>query len=230
MDDELRAKYDPTKAMKTIAEIKSKRDGMLEGTLTDRNIAVYNFGNINPQAIRAKLAEMDAMDVRIGSSTDPDGGQIEEKPAEPKMKSTGDGESVADVMKQLKELKKNSVFQNKRHAELERVMNAPVHTRATIRIKFPDNYLLQGEFGGLEKAKAIYEFVTANLYTKERKFTLFKTPPKKVYEGAQLKKSMKELGMVPNQILYFQWADLPETKAEHGPFMDMMSLKEYIKH
>lgn len=115
-------------------------------------------------------------------------------------------------MRLHKDLKQHSSFQNKRSQELERVMNAPVHTRATIRVKFPDGYLIQAEFGGLEKAKAIYEFITSNMYDKQRKFALFKTPPKKVYEGALLNKSMKDLGMVPNQILYFQWSDLPETK------------------
>ena len=62
-------------------------------------------------------------------------------------------------MKLHAELKKHGEFQNKRHAELERVANAPVFTRATIRIKFPDGYMLQGAFGGLEKVREIYEFV-----------------------------------------------------------------------
>ena len=31
----------------------------MEGTLTDRNITVFNFGNVNPQAMRALLAELD---------------------------------------------------------------------------------------------------------------------------------------------------------------------------
>ena len=67
------------------------------------------------------------------------------------------------------------------------------------------------------------------MHDKQRKFALFRTPPKKIYEGALLKKSMQELGFVPNQILYFQWSDLPETKAEHGPFLDMLALKGFIK-
>ena len=48
MDDDVRAKYDPTQAMKTIDEIKKQRSAMMEGTLADRNLVVYNFGNVNP--------------------------------------------------------------------------------------------------------------------------------------------------------------------------------------
>jgi hypothetical protein len=34
--------------------------------------------------------------------------------------------------------------------------------------------------------------------------------------------------LVPSCLLYFAWTDLPETKNEHGPFMDMKRLKEHI--
>jgi len=34
--------------------------------------------------------------------------------------------------------------------------------------------------------------------------------------------------LVPSSLLYFAWTDLPETKNEHGPFMDMKRLKEFI--
>lgn len=48
MDNDLRQKYDPTAAINTIEEIKKQRSAMMEGTLSDRNIAVFNFGNVNP--------------------------------------------------------------------------------------------------------------------------------------------------------------------------------------
>jgi hypothetical protein len=55
---------------------------------------------------------------------------------------TEEGQDAKSVMKLFKELKKHGEFQNKRFAELERELNKPVYTRATVRIKFPDGYLL----------------------------------------------------------------------------------------
>lgn len=155
MDEELKVKYDPTHAMKTVEKIKKERAAMMEGTLTNRNISVFNFGNANPQALKRMLAEIDQASggggVRLGSSNEPmaaipEDGQIDTNPAQVKKPketiSTGGGSSISDVMKLHKDLKKHSEFQNKRSQELERVMNTPVHTRATIRVKFPDGYLL----------------------------------------------------------------------------------------
>jgi len=39
---------------------------------------------------------------------------------------------------------------------LEKLINQPNHTRGTVRVKFPDGYLLQGTFGALEKVEDIY--------------------------------------------------------------------------
>ena len=64
---------------------------------------------------------------------------------------------------------------------------------------------------------------------KDRKFELFMAPPRKVFEGPLLSKTMKEAGLVPSGQVFFAWCDLPETKAENGPFLDMMALKGYIK-
>ena len=46
------------------------------------------------------------------------------------------------VMRFLGDQEKKSKFQNKRSQELERLYNTPHHTRANIRVKFPDGYLL----------------------------------------------------------------------------------------
>ena len=66
-------------------------------------------------------------------------------------------------MKFLAEQEKKNKFQNKRYQELDKLVNAPNHTRSNVRVKFPDGYLLQGTFGAKERIKDIYEFVTSHL-------------------------------------------------------------------
>ena len=46
------------------------------------------------------------------------------------------------AMKFLAQQEKNTKFQNKRYQELEKLVNSPHHTRANIRIKFADGYIL----------------------------------------------------------------------------------------
>ena len=75
---------------------------------------------------------------------------------------------------------KNSHFKNKRQEELERLQKQPIHTTALVRIRFPDDYIIQGTFAGLEKIGELYKFVKENIFMKEREFYLYETPPKKV--------------------------------------------------
>lgn len=133
-------------------------------------------------------------------------------------------------MKFLGEQEKKSKFQNKRYQELERLVNLPNHTRSNVRIKFPDGYLLQGTFGAKEKIKDVYDFVKENLSAVQagRDFDLYETPPKRVLGEKQLNQTLLASKLVPSCMIYFSWKDLGETKPEHGPFMDMMKLKDKI--
>ena len=45
---------------------------------------------------------------------------------------------------------KNSKFRDRRTEMLDNVKRQAHHTRTKIRVKFPDNYVLQGTFGGKE--------------------------------------------------------------------------------
>jgi hypothetical protein len=109
-------------------------------------------------------------------------------------------------------------------------MKTPNHTRSNVRIKFPDGYLLQGTFGALETVQDIYDFVGEQLFIppSERQFYIYETPPKKVLDQKTFKNNLITQRLVPSCMLYFGWSDLDETKAEHGPFMNMMALKDKI--
>uniref|UniRef100_A0A7S3IHX8 UBX domain-containing protein n=1 Tax=Strombidium inclinatum TaxID=197538 RepID=A0A7S3IHX8_9SPIT len=131
-------------------------------------------------------------------------------------------------MKFLAEREQNSKFKNKRMQELDRLMHTPHHTRATVRVKFPDGYILQADFGALETVKDVYEYVGSCLFYDNRQFILYTTPPKKVLDEKVMKTSMIKAGMVPSGLIHFGWADLGETKPEDGPFMNMERLKQSI--
>lgn len=95
-----------------------------------------------------------------------------------------------------------------------------------MRIRFPDEYVIQGTFGALEKVEDLYKFIKEHLYIKEREFYIYETPPKKVL--SDMKQTLKQARMVPSGMVYFAWSDLDQTKNIDGPFLDIASLKEKI--
>lgn len=69
-------------------------------------------------------------------------------------------------MKFLADVEKSTHFKNKRQEELERLQKKVIYTTSLIRVRFPDDYVLQGTFGALEKVENVYEFVRENLFNK----------------------------------------------------------------
>jgi hypothetical protein len=76
----------------------------------------------------------------------------------------------------------------------------------------------------------IYRFVNDCIFYKpdQRQYVLYETPPKKIFDEKSLKSTLIQAKLVPSCMLYFAWKDLPETKAEHGPFLDLNKLKDKI--
>lgn len=133
------------------------------------------------------------------------------------------------TLKFLAENEKNMKFRNKRQEELDRLQKQQVYTTSLIRIRFPDDYVLQGTFGALERTEQVFKFVKENLFKEGeevREFYLYETPPKKLV--TELQKSLKQMRMVPSGMLYFGWVDLDQTKSTDGPFLDMKKLKDNI--
>ena len=129
-------------------------------------------------------------------------------------------------MKFLAENEKNMKFRNKRQEELDKLQKQVVHTTSLIRVRFPDDYVLQGTFGALEKIESIYNFVKEHLVYQDRPFYLYETPPKKILKD--MAPTLKASRMVPSGMLYFAWSDLDQTKNTDGPFMDMEKVRNRI--
>lgn len=138
---------------------------------------------------------------------------------------TGDDEKRG-VLAFLAEQERKSKFRDRRALELEAVRKQAHHTRAKIRVKMPDGYILQGTFGAKERVQAVLDFVKNCLVLKDRPFYLFETPPKRVLQASN--KTLYASKLVPSCLLYFAWEDLSETKMGDGPFLDMVALRENI--
>ena len=80
----------------------------------------------------------------------------------------------------IAEQEKKRIFRDRRTIQLEAVKRQAHHTRAKIRVKMPDGYILQGTFGAKEKVKDIFDFVKESILLKDRPFYLFETPPKRL--------------------------------------------------
>lgn len=212
-------KYDPTKVSNMIEFIKKERESQLEGKIADRQIKVFNSTGTGAN-LKQLLFKIDEDDYKR---------MKEMRLSEEKLEQA---QGQASALKFLGEMEKKSKFQNKRYQELEKLVNSPNHTRSNVRIKFADGYVIQGTFGAKEKVSDIYDFVRQNLSASQvnREFELYETPPKRVLDQKTLSKTLVEKALVPSCMIYHSWKDLPETKHEHGPFLDMMKLKDKIVH
>ena len=122
---------------------------MLKQTsVTDRDIKVFN-GNSSSSTSNLKnfLMELDAKE--------------QERLRQLKLTEDKLDEAIENTqaLRFLAENEKNMKFRNKRQEELDRMKNQQVYTTSLIRIRLPDDYVLQGTFGVLEKIENIYKFV-----------------------------------------------------------------------
>ncbi|KAK9297217.1 hypothetical protein QLX08_008958 [Tetragonisca angustula] len=78
-----------------------------------------------------------------------------------------------------------------------------------IRIKFPDNLILQGTFSVHENFQNVVNFVSENLINNERPFSLKKLPQTTFNEDC-FDKTLLELGLFPATRLVFFWKNMSE--------------------
>lgn len=118
--------------------------------------------------------------------------------------------NIQSVMRQREEF---STFRSKRKNELTKVKNNS-HQKVTIKVKFPDMFILQGDFSVKETTSDLYSFVREKL-AQQREFYLYEIPLKKTIKDG--KHELRPLA--PASILYFAWVGLEETTESHGPFL-----------
>ena len=75
----------------------------------------------------------------------------------------------------------NNRFTLRSRTEFENLMNKPIYVKSEIRLKFPDQNILEGSFALYETIGDIYNFIREYLYNKYEQFTISTTPPPKKY-------------------------------------------------
>ncbi len=186
-----------------------------------------------------KTAKVESRDIKIFNASNQTGTQLKqylmdleikeaERLKELKLSEERLEESIQNTqaLKFLAENEKNMKFRNKRQEELDKLQKQQVYTTSLIRIRFPDEYVLQGTFGALEKIDDVYQFVKERLVFQDRQFYLYETPPKKILK--EMNQTLKASRLVPSGMLYFAWSDLDTTKSTDGPFMNMELVRNYI--
>ena len=99
----------------------------------------------------------------------------------------------------LKE-KENDRFTLKSRMRLEQLMKTPIYVKSDIRLKFPNEQILQGSFALYETIGDICNFVKDYLKEKNDNFNISTTPPLKRYLNMEATISGEKL--YPNILIY----------------------------
>ena len=133
----------------------------------------------------------------------------------------------------LKE-KENDRFTLKSRTRLEQLMKTPIYVKSDIRLKFPNEIILQGSFALYETIGDIYKFINNYLKDKNEKFNISTTPPLKRY--LKMDNTIQEEKLYPNLLMYVnfeeQFSGLDEEKIKdikcNLELMDLVEEEEEI--
>ena len=128
----------------------------------------------------------------------------------------------------LKE-KENDRFTLKSRTRLEMLMKTPIYVKSDIRLKLPNDQILQGSFGLYETVGDIYSFIREYLKDKNEKFNISTTPPLKRY--TKMEHTIQEEKLFPNLLMYInfenEFSGLDEDKIKNiKANLELMDLPE----
>lgn len=98
----------------------------------------------------------------------------------------------------------NQMLRTKAMREREEEQRLRKYKFSLIRIKFPDNLVLQGTFSVHDNFQTVVDFVRENLINNERPFSLIKLPDIKFTEDSY-DETLLKLGLFPTALLMFVW-------------------------
>ena len=104
----------------------------------------------------------------------------------------------------LKE-KENDRFTLKSRMRLEQLMKTPIYVKSDIRLKFPNEIILQGSFALYETIGDIYNFIRIYLKNKNDKFNISTTPPLKRY--LKMEATIGNEKLYPNLLMYVNFEE-----------------------
>lgn len=119
--------------------------------------------------------------------------------------NTADDRLIYQHSMELIKLRQNDRFTLKSRTRFEQLMKTPIYIKSDIRLKFPDESILQGSFALYEPVGNIYAFIKDFLVNSWESFNISTTPPLKRY----LKKNntLQEENLFPNILMYVNFDD-----------------------
>ncbi len=123
------------------------------------------------------------------------------------------GES--DFMKYAQDIIKANIgkFVVKRKTEFENLIKKPIYTKATIRVKFPDEMLLQGNFALMETIGDINCFIKEHLNDPSQEFYLNTSFPRKTF--SDLNSTVHSLNLAPSSVINISFKNI-DPRTAHG--------------
>ncbi|XP_060814029.1 UBX domain-containing protein 6 [Bombus pascuorum] len=106
-------------------------------------------------------------------------------------------------------IERDQMFRTKAMRERDEKKRLRKYKFSLIRIKFPDNLILQGTFSVQESFQNVVDFVSENLINNERPFSLKKLP-QTIFSEDSFDKTLLELELFPAVILMFFWKSKSE--------------------
>lgn len=116
-------------------------------------------------------------------------------------------------------------FVVKRRSEFEKLVNKPIYTKATIRVKFPNELLIQGNFAMMETIGDVYNFVRDNLIDPNLTFVLFTSFPSKKY--TDLKATIYSQSLAPSTLLYVSFPGIDPQKNPEYKYLNQNAIEKY---
>ena len=101
--------------------------------------------------------------------------------------------------------KENDRFTLKSRMRLEQLMKTPIYVKSDIRLKFPNELILQGSFALYETIGDIYNFIRIYLRNKNDKFNISTTPPLKRY--LKMEETIGNEKLYPNLLMYVNFEE-----------------------
>ncbi|MCD7453133.1 Plant UBX domain-containing protein 1 [Datura stramonium] len=193
------------------------------------SIKRHRFTTVDPMELespKAKLAaakekfgrEIRVFETATASSTPPDvSSNVSEEPEDFYEFTTEDYYRLLGTKKEEKHLKTKKIREAEEAARRARI------TKAVIRIRFPDNYILEATFHPSESIQSLLDLLVKVIAHPELPFYIYTTPPKKQIKDVS--QDFYSAGFIPGAVVYFSY-DLP--KGDDGAAASGSYLQEEV--
>ncbi|KAF5177385.1 Plant ubx domain-containing protein [Thalictrum thalictroides] len=125
-----------------------------------------------------------------------------------------------DYFRMLNTKKEDKFLKTRKIREAEQAARRSRATKAIIRVRFPDNYTLEGKFHPSETFQSLIDLLMKAIARPDLPFYIYTTPPKKQIKD--MSQDFFSANFVPGAIVYFSY-DLPQgddlAAANSGPFL-----------